>query len=201
MADKKHISQRKDDGHSEEEPEEEKTSFKLDLYFWTQTLVVALTALILLSTLVGRPICVVGSSMVPTLHEGDLLLLQSVAYTPRQGDIVVLRKPTFMSEPIIKRVIAVGGQHVTIDYDTGTVSVDGTPLNEPYINEPMLQPGSAEMSVNDIDVPEGSIYVLGDNRNASSDSRHARLSTVDERYVLGQAKIVLFPPSDFGLIH
>jgi len=186
-------------GESGEE-EEEKGSFKLDLYFWTQTLVITLTALILLSTLIGRPICVMGSSMVPTLHEGDLLLLQSIGYEPRQGDIVVLRKSSFMPEPIIKRVIAVGGQHVTVDYSTSTVSVDGEVLDEPYIKETMVQPTSLEMTVNDIDVPEGSIYVLGDNRNGSSDSRHVRLGVVDKRYVLGRARVVLFPFSHFGAI-
>jgi len=183
------------------EEEKEQVSLKLDLYFWTQTLVFSLTALILISTLIGRPISVVGSSMSPTLHEGDLLLLQSIGYTPQQGDIVVLRKASFMSEPIIKRVIAVGGQHVSVNYTTGAVSVDGTPLDEPYINEFMLQPDNPEMSVNDVQVPEGSIYVLGDNRNHSSDSRDARLGTVDKRYVLGRAVMALFPLSKFGPVH
>ncbi len=185
-----------------ETPEEEKGSFKLDLFYWTQTLVSVLIFLILLFALVGRVIEVKGSSMVPTLHEGDLMLLQSIGYTPRQGDVVVLRKDSFMNDPIVKRVIATGGQHVTIDYGAGAVYVDGVALDEPYINEIMTSPISPEMSISDVEVPEGSIFVMGDNRNHSSDSRHESLGTVDERYVLGKALWVVFPfrGGDFGPI-
>ena len=188
------------DPQQSQEPEEEPGSFKLDLYFWTQALVMALVALILTFTLVGRVIGVVGNSMVPTLHWNDLLLLQSIGYTPEQGDVVVLRKESFMSEPIVKRVIATGGQHVSIDYATSTVTVDGVALDEPYINEWMGYPIGMEMTISDVDVPEGSIFVMGDNRNHSSDSRHQRLGTVDERYVLGKVLCVIFPFSSFGAV-
>lgn len=181
-------------------PEEEKTSFRMDLYFWTQALVMALVALILVFTLVGRVIGVVGNSMVPTLHWNDLLLLQSIGYTPEQGDVVVLRKESFMAEPIVKRVIATGGQHVSIDYATSTVTVDGVELDEPYINEWMGYPLDVEMTISDVVVPEGSIFVMGDNRNHSSDSRHQRLGTVDERYVLGKVLCVILPFSSFGAV-
>lgn len=183
---------------ADQEPQEEKGSFKLDLYFWTQALVMALVCLILIFTLVGRVIGVVGSSMVPTLHEGDLLLLRSIGYTPKQGDVVVLRKSSFMAEPVVKRVIAVGGQHVRVNYQTGQVSVNGQALDEPYINEPMADPLNSSMTVLDVTVPEGSIYVMGDNRNHSSDSRDQRLGTVDEGYVLGQVLCVLLPFQHFG---
>lgn len=184
----------------QETPKDEKSSFKLDLYFWTQALVTALVALILVFTLVGRVITVVGNSMVPTLHWGDLLILRSIGYTPKQGDVVVLRKSAFMSEPIVKRVIATGGQHVTVDYTEGTVTVDGEVLDEPYINEFMVDTMDPSMTVLDVTVPEGSIYVMGDNRNHSSDSRDERLGTVDERYVLGHALFVIFPFQDLGAI-
>lgn len=183
-----------------QEPQEEKPSFKLDLYFWTQALVMALVTLILVFTLVGRVIGVVGNSMVPTLHWNDLLLLQSIGYTPKQGDVVVLRKESFMLEPIVKRVIATGGQHVQVDYNAGTVTVDGVVLSEPYINEAMFLPTDPEMTISDVVVPEGSIFVMGDNRNHSSDSRHQRLGTVDERYVLGRVLCVIFPFSSFGTV-
>lgn len=188
------------DPQQSQEPEEEPGSFKLDLYFWTQALVMALVALILTFTLVGRVIGVVGNSMVPTLHWNDLLLLQSIGYTPEQGDVVVLRKESFMAEPIVKRVIATGGQHVSIDYSTSTVTVDGVALDEPYINEWMGYPIDMEMTISDVVVPEGSIFVMGDNRNHSSDSRHQRLGTVDERYVLGKVLCVIFPFSSFGAV-
>ena len=187
---------------SKKNPEkEEKGSFKLDLYYWTQTLVTVLIFLILTFSLVGRVIEVKGSSMVPTLHEGDLMLLQSIGYTPRQGDVVVLRKSVFMTDPIVKRVIATGGQHVTVDYTASKVYVDGKALDEPYINEVMVDSYNPDMCVTDVEVPEGSIYVLGDNRNHSSDSRHVDLGTVDERYVLGRDLWVVFPfGDDFGPI-
>ena len=116
-----------------EEPDPQKGSFRMDLYFWMQALAVALVALILTFTLAGRVIKVVGDSMLPTLHENDLMLLQSIGYTPKQGDIVVLRKSSFMSDPVVKRVIATEGQHVTVDYMNHCVLVDGVPLVEPYI--------------------------------------------------------------------
>ncbi len=181
--------------------EEEPSSFQLDLYYWTQTLVTVLVGLILIFTLVGRVIQVDGSSMLPTLHHGDLMLLQSIGYTPQQGDVVVLRKDSFMSSPIVKRVIATEGQHVTVDYGEGKVYVDGKALDEPYINEYMVDTNVGVMNVLDVTVPEGSIYVLGDNRNHSSDSRDERLGTVDTRYVLGHALWVVFPFGDrFGAV-
>ena len=173
-------------------------AFKVDLYFWLQALVMALVSLILLFTFVGRVIGVQGSSMVPTLHDKDMLLLQSIGYEPKPGDIVVLTKESFMAQPIVKRVIAVGGQTVDIDYAAGTVAVDGVALEEDYINEAMyeLPPDYATH----VEVPEGSIFVMGDNRNKSSDSRDPRLGTVDVRYVLGRARFVLLPFQDFGVI-
>lgn len=185
----------------QEKKGEEKTSFKQDLYYWTQALIVVLVGLILACTLAGRVIRVVGSSMVPTLHQNDLLLLWSVGYTPQRGDVIVLRKESFMSYPVVKRVIATGGEHVTVDYTTGTVSVDGVALDEPYINELMVDTGKPYLTVLDVTVPEGSVYVLGDNRNNSSDSRHQDLGTVDERYILGKALFRIFPLTAFGAVH
>lgn len=184
----------------EQKPDQQKGSFRMDLYFWMQALAVALVALILVFTLAGRVIRVVGDSMLPTLHENDLMLLQSVGYTPKQGDIVVLRKSAFMTEPVVKRVIATEGQHVTVDYVNHCVLVDGVPLEEPYINEVMNDPHSFELTVLDVTVPEGSIYVLGDNRNHSSDSRNERLGTVDTRYVLGRVLFILLPFEHIGSV-
>lgn len=172
-------------------------AFKVDLYFWLQALVMALVSLILLFTFVGRVIGVQGSSMVPTLHDKDMLLLQSIGYEPKPGDIVVLTKESFMAQPIVKRVIAVGGQTVDIDYAAGTVAVDGVALEEDYIKEARWDL-YADNGVNHITVPEGHIYVMGDNRNGSSDSRDPSLGVVDVRCVIGQAVMVLFPFSDFG---
>ena len=184
---------------TQEKELEGKDALKVDLYFWLQALVMVLVALILIFTFVGRIIVVDGISMEPTLYHGDLLLLQSIGYTPKQGDVVVLTKEFDAADgPIVKRVIATGGQHVVIDYDAGTVTVDGEVLDEPYINEFMVDPGMD--SIHDVVVPEGSIFVMGDNRNHSSDSRNVTLGTVDERYVLGRALWVLLPFQNFGAI-
>ena len=177
-------------------------ALKNNLYFWLQAAVSALVCILLLFTFVGRIIGVDGPSMVPTLHDGDLLLLQSIGYTPEQGDVVVLTKDfaNYVGQPIVKRVIATGGQTVEIDYDAGVVYVDGVALDEPYINEPMRRPGAAEMDVDSVTVPGGCIYVLGDNRNNSTDSRHRDLGVIDNRYVLGRALCILLPFQDFGPI-
>ncbi|MGI6498562.1 MAG: signal peptidase I [Oscillospiraceae bacterium] len=180
-------------------PEEKlppRQTIKLELYFWLQAMVFALVCIILVFTFVGRIIGVEGESMEPTLLDGDMLLLQSIGYHPKQGDIVVLTKESFMEQPIVKRVIAVGGQTVRIDYEAGEVRVDGAVLDEPYINELMQSPGWD--NVDDITVPEGSIFVMGDNRNHSTDSRAPQVGTVDERDVLGRALLVLFPFQRLG---
>ena len=108
----------------------DRDALKVDLYFWLQALVMALVGLILVFTFIGRIIGVDGSSMMPTLHDHDMLLLQSIGYTPESGDVVVLSKKSFREgQPIVKRVIAVGGQTVDIDYESNTVYVDGVVLD------------------------------------------------------------------------
>lgn len=182
----------------QEEPER-KESFRSSLYTWLQCLACALTALILICTFVGRVIGVDGSSMVPTLHNRDMILLQGIGYTPQAGDVVVLTQRSFSDIPIVKRVIATGGQTVDVDYETSTVYVDGVALDEPYLGEPMEIP--TWPAEDHIEVPEGSICVFGDNRNHSTDSRSPMVGTVDARCVLGKALLVLLPFQNFGVIH
>ena len=118
------------------EKKEEKNRGR-DLYEWVQALVCSVLAVVILFTFVIRLIGVDGHSMVPTLQDGDrLLVLNSLLYDDSQyGDIVVLRKDTFLDEPIVKRVIATAGQTVDIDFNTGSVYVDGALLKETYSNE------------------------------------------------------------------
>ena len=186
------------------EPAEEKSFFrsvKLDLFAWLQALVFALFLLIFCFTFFGRVISVVGSSMYPTLHDSDMLLVQSIGYSPQPGDVIVLTKEFANVEgPIVKRVIATGGQTVDIDYDAGLVYVDGAALTEPYINETMTLPGAYGLWETHVVVPENHVFVLGDNRNASADSRHSELGAIDERYILGKAICVVLPFSNLGLI-
>ena len=166
-----------------------------DLYEWVQALVCSVLAVVVIFAFGVRLIGVDGHSMVPTLQHGDrLLVLNSMFYDDYQyGDIVILTKETFLSAPIVKRVIAVGGQTVDIDFESGSVYVDGKLLNEPYINELTFQEEGVEFPVV---VPEGSIFVMGDNRNHSDDSRNSRLGTVDTRYVIGKAVFLAFPGPD-----
>ena len=145
-----------------EAKEKKPGAFGADVYTWLQALVVALTVLLLFFTFFGRVIGVDGHSMDPTLNDGDLLFLQCVGYEPQQGDVVVLHKDFGdITTPIVKRVIAVGGQTVEIDYTTSTVYVDGVPLEEDYILEPMEQPDSPYAQETYWEVPEGSVRAGG----------------------------------------
>lgn len=177
-----------------------------NLYYWLQTLVTAVVCILLLFSFVGRITRVDGSSMVDTLHNGDLLLLRSLGYHPKPGDIVVLNKTTdetytlLQGDAIVKRVIAVGGQTVWIDYGSSTVYVDGEPLEEPYITQEMMPRTGPYSGQTPVTVPEGSVFVMGDNRNGSTDSRHELLGTVDEHYVMGRAVCILFPFSRFSAL-
>ena len=178
-----------------------KAAWKGDLYLWLQAFVLISVAVVLYFVYVGRVVTVSGSSMEPTLHNGDMLLLRSGAASVEQGDIVVLTQEAFLDEPIVKRVIATGGQTVVINYIENSVSVDGERLEEPYVAEAMVQPAFSSSPVETVTVPEGEIFVMGDNRNHSSDSRHPNLGTVDLRCVLGEARAVLFPLGHLQTIH
>ena len=183
-----------------ESPQEEKSSD--DLFYWLNALTTALVILVLVFTFFGRLTRVDGQSMDYTLQNNELLLVWSLGYTPQQGDIVVLNKTTAThlgGRAIVKRVIATGGQTVDIDYNTSTVYVDGEPLDEPYLWEPMMDIYGSRGSTH-IEVPEGSIFVMGDNRNGSDDSRDNLIGTIDEDYVLGKAFFSIFPFSKFGAL-
>lgn len=163
-----------------------------ELYEWVQALVCSVVAMVLVFTFGVRLIGVDGHSMVPTLEDGDWLLVLNNLYCGdyHRGDVVVLRKDTFRQEPIVKRIIATAGQTVDIDFDAGAVYVDGVRLQEDYINElTFLEEGT----VFPLTVPEGSVFVMGDNRNHSDDSRNAALGTVDTRYLIGKVLFLLFP--------
>ena len=177
-----------------DEKKEEKIKGR-DFYEWVQALVYSVLAVVVIFTFGIRLIGVEGHSMVPTLQEGDRLLVANPMFYDdfKYGDIVVLTKESFLSEPIVKRVIAVGGQTVDIDFDRGSVYVDGMLLKEDYINELTFTTDGTEFPVT---VPEGSVFVMGDNRNHSNDSRDVKLGTVDTRHMIGKAVAVIFPGKD-----
>ena len=176
--------------------QEKQTAKGRDLYEWVQSLVGSVLVVVAIFTFVIRMMGVDGHSMLNTLQHGDrLLVVNSMLYHDyKYGDIVILRKDgVFDDDPIVKRVIAVEGQRVDIDFAEGIVYVDGEALEEDYIREPTY---TAEGTEFPLTVPEGSIFVMGDNRNHSSDSRSSDLGTVDTRYVIGKAVFLLFPGAD-----
>lgn len=156
-------------------------------------LVYLLAGIMLLLLLLFRVVIVSGPSMNDTLVHGDyLILLNNVLYgEPKQGDIIVASKDSFKDgEPIIKRVIATAGQEVDIDFAAGIVYVDGIAMDEPYTKSPTtLQEGMQFPLV----VDEGCIFVMGDNRGVSKDSRNPEIGLIDTREVLGRAVFLMFP--------
>lgn len=177
-------------------PKKPKASVRGEVYDWIQCIVAALIFCVLLFVFVARMVNVVGGSMNPTLENNDKMVISNLFFTPKQGDIVVLRKETLMDEPIVKRVIATENQIVNIDFDAGVVYVDGEALDEPYVNAPTYD---RENFDGPITVPEGCVFVMGDNRNASTDSRDARLGCIDTRYIMGKVYFTIFPLKNFGV--
>jgi signal peptidase I len=135
--------------------------------------------------------------MLETLHNGDKLFIYKVLYTPQNGDVVVLARPDNETEPYVKRIVATGGQEIDIDFTNGYVLIDGVPIDEPYLLDKTHRSGDIIFPVT---VPPGHVFVLGDNRNNSLDSRFSDVGMIDERYLLGRAVIKLFPFDRMGLI-
>ena len=176
--------------------ENKKTKAQKIILSYLHDLVFGLVAVLLLFMLVFRVIVVSGPSMMETLQNGDcIILLSSVFYRqPQYGDIVVVSKETYKDgEPIIKRVIATEGQEVNIDFYKGVVSVDGIALDEPYVNTPTNEFEGVEFPLT---VPTGCVFVLGDNRNLSKDSRSPEIGMIDKREILGKALVIALPGSD-----
>ena len=169
----------------------------LEVFDWLQCIVAAIVFAILFFSFFVRTSIVIGSSMVPTLTERDILLVNRVYSEPKYGDIVVLRKASFGYDTIIKRVIATQGQTVDIDFNEGVVYVDGKALDEPYTNALTYE---SEGFSGPITVPEGCVFVMGDNRNRSTDSRSASLGCVDTRLLIGKAFFRLSPLSKLGKV-
>ena len=176
-------------------------------YLLLHDIVYMVAIVTLVFTFVIRMVGVSGPSMTPTLLDGDYVLVQSnFTYKNVQtGDVVVMLVRSYDDQPIVKRVIATEGQTVDINFLEGKVYVDGILLDEPYINEYDLNPYQTTRDYANglqypLTVPEGKMFVLGDNRNHSADSRYGDIGLVDERCILGRVMMIVWPFSEIGRV-
>lgn len=184
--------------NNKENSTSEKRSFRDNILEYLHDLIYILTAVVLLCLLCFRVVVVTGSSMYNTLIDGDYLLLISSTFyrQPQQGDIIVASKDSFDDgKPIVKRVIATEGQFVDIDFETGTVYVDGVALDEAYTYTKTTLDEGVSFPLR---VETGHVFVLGDNRDRSKDSRSPEIGQVDHREILGKAIFLFMPGTDGG---
>lgn len=158
------------------------------IYDFAEILMTAVLAVTVVFAFLFKTSVVNGDSMKDTLHNGDTVIISSINKTVDYSDVVVISQPNVIKKVLIKRVIATGGQTVTFDSEHKKVLVDGAELNEPYLPEKMIFSSSMTGSVT---VPEGMLFVMGDNRNDSTDSRDPIIGFIDERYVVGKVLYVV----------
>ncbi len=189
-----------------QEKQAKKLARRQSLFKDFRDLMLVITVFMLVYVLFFRAVVVVGDSMYDTLASGDrLLVVNNFLYkNPERGDVIVASKDSFRNgECIIKRVIATEGQVVDIDFETGTVYVDGVALDEPYLYSPTKRPEGVKFP---LVVEAGCVFVMGDNRMNSKDSRDPDIGMIDMREILGKAIFLLWPgtgssenPVDFAL--
>lgn len=183
---------------SEKNKNQEKPSgWAENLLLYMHDIIYMLAVLLIALTVLFRVIVVSGPSMKNTLLDGDyMLLLSNLFYSqPEYRDVVVVSKESFdRGKPIVKRVIATEGQIIDIDFANSIVYVDGLPLDEPYTSTPtVLDEGMTFPQI----VPEGCVFVMGDNRDNSHDSRAVDIGMVDKREVLGKVLFLIMPGTDY----
>ena len=178
---------------SDEEKNKARQGMQKTILSYLHDIAFGMVAILLLFMIVFRVVVVSGPSMQQTLQHGDcLVLLNNVFYRePKVGDIVVATKSSYKDgEPIIKRVIATEGQTVNIDFEKGIVYVDGVALVEPYVNTPTNLYEGVSFPLT---VKENCVFIMGDNRNDSKDSRSSEIGQIDRRELLGKALFLVIP--------
>ena len=197
------MSEVKEEEKKEEEVSEAEAEESFDLaafiFDWANAFIIAIILVVIIMTFFFRQVTVSGHSMTDTLQENDRLILSTFLYTPKNGDIVVISHGSSYDEPIIKRVIAVGGQRLSINYDTYEVSVDGVILDEPYIKGNTIRL-RRPLDIPEV-VPEGYIFVMGDNREGSLDSRSVEIGLIPVQNVIGKAELRAWPFNTFGSVY
>lgn len=179
------------------------------VYDAIEIVAVAVVIVLLLFTFIGRLSTVEGDSMYDTLENGERLIISNFFYKPKSGDIIVFQQSgMYFDEPLVKRVIATEGQTVKIDFDAWLVWVDGSLLNETYVTHEKGKRMKVDnydkmyadiMNENgEITIPKGYLFVMGDNRNHSSDSRFSGVGLVKVEDVMGRVVFRLFP--HFGFV-
>ena len=159
------------------------------IYDWAHSLFFALATVLIVLTFFVRLVDVSGSSMENTLQNGDKVILTNFFYKPKTGDIVVISHGANYAEPIIKRVIATEGQRLEIDFDKQIIKVDGKVLQEDYAIGRTDDNGGVIPEV----IPENKVFVLGDNRSRSLDSRSPQIGLINEEDIIGKAQFVVYP--------
>lgn len=176
----------------------QKNSLKKEIMDWVISIVVALAVALVIRQFIFTLVRVDGPSMLPTLHHNDTLYVNRFMYTPEEGDIIIFRPPNSPNTPYVKRVIATAGQEVIVDAREHKVYVDGVELVEDYISEELVSAGTMTYPYV---VPEDHVFVLGDNRNNSRDSRDASVGAVPRSNIIGKVIFRLLPVSDFGSVY
>ena len=182
-----------------DEPQYPQSKIAINCFEWVEALITSLVVVIILFTFLFRIVNVSGPSMLPTLYSGDRVVLQSYFYHPQCGDVVVITHAQNFSDPIIKRVIALENQVVDINYKTGIVSVDGVALDESACIQNGITKQKSDFTF-PLTVPQGHVFVLGDNRPVSNDSRYREIGMIEVGNILGKAEYVVFPFNRIGKI-
>ena len=188
------------------EPEKKRFDFARELYEWVDSLVFAFVGIVVVFAFLANVFYVDQTSMTHTLEENEMVMILRLPYTPKRGDIILFTKhgyayneDTGSYNPLVKRVIGLPGDELdfVLDGNTGKVLLNGEALDEPYIREAMTYWGSTPLPVI---VPPDSVFVMGDNRNKSSDSRNSEIGLVEQRSILGPVVLRLTPLNKFGSV-